>query len=103
MPTYRYELSSALTHSPLHVKTLALIKYVQQLDSTAPIASQLQMLNLFGEEDPPYENLHAVVSLAVKSWFDAFVGTRPGVRDGDSKIGTFRAIILDDVLIKLLL
>jgi len=57
------------------------------LDSTAPMASQLQMVNLFGDEDTPYESLHAVVSLAVKPWFDAFVGTRPGIRDSDSKIG----------------
>lgn len=45
------------------------------------------MVNLFGDEDTPYESLHAVVSLAVKPWFEAFVGTRPGVRDSDSKIG----------------
>ena len=87
-PTYRYELTSTLTYSSSHVETLALIKRVPQLDSTAPMASQLQMLNLFGDEDTPYESLHAVVSLAVKPWFDAFVGTRPGVRDSDSKIGT---------------
>lgn len=69
------------------METLALIKRVPQLDATAPMASQLQMLNLFGDEDTPYESLHAVVSLAVKPWFDAFVGTRPGVKDSDSKIG----------------
>ncbi|KAG8800414.1 hypothetical protein FRC16_002934 [Serendipita sp. 398] len=86
-PTYRYALTSGLTYSPANVATLALIKRVPSLDSTLPIATQIQMLNLFGDEDTPYESLHAVVSQAVKPWFDAFVGTRPGIRDSDSKIG----------------
>jgi dynein heavy chain 1 len=51
------------------------------------MSSQLQMVNLFGDQETPYESLHAVVSQAVKPWFEAFVGTRPGVRDSDSKIG----------------
>lgn len=51
------------------------------------MALQIQILNLFGDEDTPYESLHAVVSQAVKPWFDAFVGTRHGARDSDSKIG----------------
>jgi hypothetical protein len=86
-PTYRYALTTSLAYSNANVTTLALIKRVPTLDSTAPMAGQLQMVNLFGDEDTPYESLHAVVSLAVKPWFDAFVGTRPGVRDSDSKIG----------------
>lgn len=49
--------------------------------------TQLHMLNLFGGEETPYESLHAVVSLAVKPWFEAFAGTRGGSKDTDSKIG----------------
>lgn len=86
-PSYRYALTTTLTYSSTNVTTLALIKRGPVLDSSVPMAGQLQLLNLFGDEDTPYESLHAVVSMAVKPWFDAFVGTRPGVRDNDSKIG----------------
>jgi len=45
-------------------------------------------MNLFGGEDTPYEGLHAVVSLGVKPWFDAFVGARSGGKDtGDIRMG----------------
>lgn len=67
--------------------TLALIKRTPILDTLVPLASQLHMLNLFGGEETPYESLHAVVSYAVKPWFDAFVGTRGGAKDGDGKMG----------------
>ena len=67
--------------------TLALIKHAPVLDTLVPLASQLHVLNLFGGEDTPYESLHAVVSYAVKPWFDAFVGTRGGAKDGDGKMG----------------
>ncbi|EDR00669.1 uncharacterized protein LACBIDRAFT_313060 [Laccaria bicolor S238N-H82] len=48
------------------------------LDPVLPPSTQLHLLNLFGGDDTPYESLHAVVSYGVKSWFDAFVATRPG-------------------------
>jgi hypothetical protein len=66
---------------------LALIKRTPVLDTLVPLPSQLHVLNLFGAEDTPYESLHAVVSYAVKPWFDAFAGTRSGAKDGDSKMG----------------
>ena len=61
----------------------------------APMPTQLHMLNLFGGEETPYESLHAVVSLAVKPWFEAFVGTRGGSKDTDSKIGRSYSTSLD--------
>lgn len=74
--------------------TVALIKRTPVLDTLTPLASQLNIVNLFGGEDTPYEGLHAVVSYAVKPWFDAFVGTRAGgasasvgTKDSDSKMG----------------
>jgi hypothetical protein len=67
---------------------LALIKRIPTLDPTTPLSSQLHFLNLFGGEETPYESLHAVVSCGVKPWFDAFVGSRGGVKDNDSKMGT---------------
>ena len=86
-PTFTYQLTTQLTYHPSNATTLALIKRTPILDSTAPLFSQLHFLNLFGGEETPYESLHAVVSCGVKPWFDAFVGSRGGVKDNDSKMG----------------
>ncbi|THH27962.1 hypothetical protein EUX98_g6222 [Antrodiella citrinella] len=86
-PTYSYSLTQHLTYHPSHVTTLAIIKRGAILDPTSPLASQLHILNLFGGDDTPYESLHAVVSSAVKPWFEAFVGARGGGKDGDQKMG----------------
>ncbi|KAJ7210662.1 dynein heavy chain [Mycena haematopus] len=86
--SYEYSLTSQLTYHPSHVTTLALIKRSPVIDSSAPLATQLHFLNLFGGDETPYESLHAVVSYGVKPWFDAFVGSRGAGRDaGDSKMG----------------
>ncbi|KAJ8515286.1 hypothetical protein ONZ45_g7260 [Pleurotus djamor] len=71
----------------VHVLTVALIKRSPTLDSTTPLATQLQLMNLFGSDETPYESLHAVVSRGVKPWFDAFVGSRGQGKDGDTKMG----------------
>ena len=94
-PSYSYRLTSQLTYHPSYVTTLALIKRGPTLDPMAPMPTQLHMLNLFGGEETPYESLHAVVSLAVKPWFEAFVGTRGGSKDTDSKIGGLCSTSLD--------
>lgn len=86
-PTYSYSLTPQLTYHPSHVTTLALIKRGSTLDSTSPLATQLHVLNLFGGDETPYESLHAVVSCAVKPWFEAFVGARGQGKEGDSKMG----------------
>ncbi|GJE97982.1 Dynein heavy chain N-terminala domain-containing protein [Phanerochaete sordida] len=86
-PTYSYSLTPQLTYHPSHVTTLALIKRGPTLDSTSPLATQLHVLNLFGGDETPYESLHAVVSSAVKPWFEAFVGSRGQGKEGDSKMG----------------
>ncbi|OBZ78610.1 Dynein heavy chain, cytoplasmic [Grifola frondosa] len=86
-PSFTYQLTSNLTYDPSHVMTLAIIKRGPTLDPTAPLATQLHILNLFGGDETPYESLHAVVSCAMKPWFEAFVGARGGGKDGDSKMG----------------
>ncbi|EFI28556.1 cytoplasmic dynein heavy chain 1 [Coprinopsis cinerea okayama7 len=86
-PIYSYHLTSQLTYHPSHVTTLALIKRGPTLDPTTPLAMQLHFVNLFAGDDTPYESLHALVSHGVKPWFDAFVGSRGGGKDGDSKLG----------------
>jgi dynein heavy chain 1 len=86
-PTYTYQLTLHLSYAPTHVTSLALIKRAPTLDPLTPLASQLHILNLFGGDETPYESLHAVVSSGIKPWFDAFVGTRGGGKDGDSKMG----------------
>ncbi|KIM86498.1 hypothetical protein PILCRDRAFT_4982 [Piloderma croceum F 1598] len=84
--TYSYQLTMHLSYSPSHVTSLALIKRATTLDPLSPLATQLHILNLFGGDETPYESLHAVVSSGIKPWFDAFVGTRGGGKDGDSKM-----------------
>ncbi|KAJ7070130.1 dynein heavy chain, N-terminal region 1-domain-containing protein [Mycena amicta] len=89
--SYEYSLTSQLTYHPSHLLTLALIKRSPVLDPSAPLATQLHFLNLFGGDETPYESLHAVVSYGVKPWFDAFVGSRGSSAAGrdtaDSKMG----------------
>ncbi|KAF9068581.1 cytoplasmic dynein heavy chain 1 [Rhodocollybia butyracea] len=87
---YHYQLTQYLTYHPSHVLTLALIKRSATLDPTAPLATQLHLLNLFGGDETPYESLHAVVSCGVKPWFDAFVGARGNAKDGDTKMAKRR-------------
>ncbi|KAL1716082.1 dynein heavy chain [Schizophyllum commune] len=85
---FTYELTPHLSYHPSHVLTLAIIKRSQTLDPTAPLVTQLHILNLFGGEETPYESLHAVVSHAVKPYFDAFVGARGANKEGgDAKMG----------------
>lgn len=87
-PTYTYHLTPYLNYHSSHVTTLALIKRSPSLDPLTPLASQLHFLNLFGSDETPYESLHAVVSCGVKPWFDAFVGSRGGTKEGgDTKMG----------------
>ncbi|KAF8710762.1 dynein heavy chain, partial [Rhizoctonia solani] len=86
-PTYSYTLTQQLQYNSSNVTTLALIKRTPTLDTLLPLAPQLHILNLFGGDETPYESLHAVVSQAVKPWFDAFVGARGSGKDGDGKMG----------------
>ncbi|TFK18751.1 dynein heavy chain protein 2 [Coprinopsis marcescibilis] len=86
-PIYSYHLASQLTYHPSHMTTLALIKRAPTLDPLTPLATQLHFLNLFAGDDTPYESLHALVSHGVKPWFDAYVGSRGGGKEGDSKLG----------------
>ncbi|KAG6329098.1 hypothetical protein ID866_9991, partial [Astraeus odoratus] len=85
-PRHHYQLASQLTYSPSNAMALALIKRGHALDPTAPLATQLHILNLFGGDETPYESLHAVVSCGVKPWFDAFVGARGSGKEGDTKM-----------------
>lgn len=88
-PTYSYMLTPQLVYAPSHVNTVAVIKRGSTLDPLMPLPGQLHILNLFGGEETPYESLHAVVSHAVKPWFDAFAGTRSTGKDGgDTKMGS---------------
>ncbi|THG97891.1 hypothetical protein EW026_g4197 [Hermanssonia centrifuga] len=86
-PAYTYVLTPQLTYHSSHVTTLAVIKRGPTLDPLSPLATQLHVLNLFGGDETPYESLHAVVSCAVKPWFEAFVGSRGAGKEGDTKGG----------------
>ncbi|KAI0069891.1 dynein heavy chain [Panus rudis PR-1116 ss-1] len=86
-PSYSYHLTQHLSYHPSHVTTLAIIKRGPTLDPTTPLATQLHVLNLFGGDETPYESLHALVSCAVKPFFEAFVGSRGAGKEGDTKMG----------------
>ncbi|TBU30761.1 dynein heavy chain [Dichomitus squalens] len=86
-PTYSYKLTQTLTYDPSHVTTLAIIKRGPLLDPTSPLATQLQVMNLFGSDETPYESLHALISSAMKPYFEAFAAARGGGKDGDGKMG----------------
>jgi hypothetical protein len=88
--SYSYHVVSHLTYSPAFVSTLALLKRTPVLSSSSPIAPQLHLLNLSADADSPYEGLHAVVSSAMKPWFEAFVGSRSGNKELDGKMGERR-------------
>ena len=88
-PTHAYTLTPHLSYNPTHITSLALIKRHPTLDPLSPLSTQLHILNLFDREETPYESLHAVVSSEIKPWFDAFIGTQGGRKDGDSKMGAF--------------
>lgn len=52
-----------------------------------PLAAQVNLLNLFGGENTPYESLHAVISQAVKPWFEAFAKAKSSGKVADSRLG----------------
>ncbi|KAI1790505.1 dynein heavy chain [Ganoderma leucocontextum] len=87
LPTYSYKLTQTLTYDPSHVTTLAIIKRGPILDPTSPLATQLHIMNLFGSDETPYESLHALISSAMKPYFEAFALARGGGKDGDGKMG----------------
>ncbi|KAL7268764.1 dynein heavy chain [Rhizina undulata] len=79
--SYVYSLSSELSSSPLTVASVAIIKRPQPLDSTIPLHTQLQIMNLPGTvvlnsgsqgSVSPFEILHSVVHLALGPYFDAY-------------------------------
>lgn len=79
-----------MTYHPSIATTLIIMKRGAShsiLDPLSPLAEQLQILNLPGGDDTPYESLYAVVNAGVKPMFEAFVGTRGGAEDGDSRMG----------------
>jgi hypothetical protein len=85
--TFTYHLTTHLTYHASHVTTLALIKQGPTLDPLTPLASQLHFLNLFDDNETPYESLHALVSCSMKPWFDAFVRAHASGKDGDTRMG----------------
>ncbi|EJD04235.1 uncharacterized protein FOMMEDRAFT_146241 [Fomitiporia mediterranea MF3/22] len=84
---YRYQVTSTLTYSPAHVLTVLLIKRSAILDPRLPLAQQLHVINLFGDDGEPYENLHSVISRVAKPWYEAFVGAQCSGKDGYGKLG----------------
>ncbi|GAA5873340.1 hypothetical protein JCM3774_005947 [Rhodotorula dairenensis] len=100
--SFNYSLSTTLSYSPAQSATLALIKHVPVLDSTAPLAAQLHFLNLFGPASSGpgtglggagaaatgsavYEGLHRLLHYGVAPAFEAYVESK--TRRGDAGRG----------------
>ncbi|OLL22334.1 Dynein heavy chain, cytoplasmic [Neolecta irregularis DAH-3] len=100
-PSYIYSLGHELSSSPTTAASLALIKRSIVLDSTIPIAIQLQIVNLPGTlalgnasgSTSPYEILYSLIHHAVAPYFDTYTKEKekPGsvakVTDVESKTG----------------
>ncbi|RDL39863.1 p-loop containing nucleoside triphosphate hydrolase [Venustampulla echinocandica] len=84
---YNYTLATELSPSSSTVASIALLKRPFPIDTTIPIASQIQIINLPGvatltsgaggqsNSVSPFEIIHSVVHLALAPYFDAFTKT----------------------------
>ncbi|KAF9161045.1 hypothetical protein DFQ26_004928 [Actinomortierella ambigua] len=89
---FTYSVSHELTYQSNHVASLALIKRGPSIDTTRPLQSQVQFINLPGPgaNDAgmglanPYEALHSYIHYAVSPYFNAFVSTKTGSEGGVS-------------------
>jgi dynein heavy chain 1 len=103
-PEHRYLLSSELSSSTRTVASVAFLKRAQRLDSTYPIAGQVQVINLPGLASlndaannntaaSPFAALHSIVHNALGPYFDAYIRSRDPAEstksrtDPDAKTG----------------
>ncbi|KAH6676840.1 cytoplasmic dynein-like protein 1 heavy chain 1 [Halenospora varia] len=103
--SYNYTIGAEISITPSTTASIALWKRPLPIDSTIPLSSQIQIINLPGAaaqtnggsgQGPsisPYEILHSVVHLALAPYFDAYTKnqqTTNGVRgrsDVEAKTG----------------
>ncbi|KAF9438119.1 hypothetical protein BGZ76_009650 [Entomortierella beljakovae] len=90
---YTYSVSHELTYHANHVGSVALIKRGPTIDTTRPLQTQVQFINLPGPAanesgltlSSPYEALHSYIHYAVSPYFNAYVSTKKGAEAVSSK------------------
>ncbi|KAF8934382.1 dynein heavy chain [Dissophora ornata] len=89
---FSYSVSHELTYHASHVGSLALIKRGPTIDTSRPLQTQVQFINLPGPAgndsglglSSPYEALHSYIHYAVSPYFNAYVSTKGGAEGGAS-------------------
>ncbi|KAG0078658.1 hypothetical protein BGZ90_004687, partial [Linnemannia elongata] len=89
---FSYSVSHELTYHANHVGSIALIKRGQTIDTSRPLQTQVQFINLPGPAAnesglglaSPYEALHSYIHYAVSPYFNAYVSTKSGSESGIS-------------------
>ncbi|KAL9108457.1 MAG: hypothetical protein Q9227_006791 [Pyrenula ochraceoflavens] len=94
---YRITLSHTISFSSSTVASVAFLKRPAPLDTTRPLASQVQVINLPGlaslsnaqtnqtSATSPFEVLHSVVHLALAPYFDAYTRNQDSSKSGRSR------------------
>ncbi|KAI8361054.1 dynein heavy chain [Mortierella sp. GBAus27b] len=90
---FAYSVSYELTYHANHVGSLALIKRGPIIDTSRPLQTQIQFINLPGPASNdtgvglsgPYEALHSYIHYAVSPYFNAYVNTKSGAESASSK------------------
>jgi dynein heavy chain 1 len=90
--TFSYSVSHELTYHAKHVGSIALIKRGPTIDTSRPLQTQVQFINLPGPAAnesglglaSPYEALHSYIHYAVSPYFNAYVSSKSGVEGGMS-------------------
>ncbi|KAG0004346.1 hypothetical protein BGZ79_009578 [Entomortierella chlamydospora] len=89
---FSYSVSHELTYHANHVGSVALIKRGPTIDTSRPLQTQVQFINLPGPAandsglslSSPYEALHSYIHYAVSPYFNAYVSTKGGAESGAS-------------------
>ncbi|KAF9336730.1 hypothetical protein BG006_007626 [Podila minutissima] len=89
---FSYSVSHELTYHANHVGSIALIKRGPTIDTSRPLQTQVQFINLPGPAAndaglglaSPYEALHSYIHYAVSPYFNAYVSTKGGSDTGAS-------------------
>jgi len=89
---FSYSVSHELTYHASHVGSIALIKRGPTIDTSRPLQTQVQFINLPGPAAndaglglaSPYEALHSYIHYAVSPYFNAYVSTKGGSDTGAS-------------------
>ncbi|KAK3828336.1 MAG: dynein heavy chain [Benniella sp.] len=88
---FSYSVSYELSYHANHVGSLALIKRGQVIDTSRPLQTQVQFINLPGPAaneaglSGPYEALHSYIHYAVSPYFNAYVDAKGAAETTSSK------------------